>query len=87
MRVYRTAAMALGLSFALALSGTAFAAEQGSSGATSGPAAGGNVQPGTDNNASAQGNGQKGTTGSGGGAGVAGPKGSKNGPSDQPPSK
>jgi hypothetical protein len=84
-----TIATAVGLSLALAVSGAAFAADSGSSGSsgsTSGPAAGGNVQPGSENSGVANGH-NKGTTASGGGAGVSGAKGSKNGPSDQAPSK
>jgi hypothetical protein len=87
MRAHRATATAIGLSLALAFSGAAFAADNsmsttsGSSGTTSGPAAGGNVQPGMQGQNMSH-NKQK-SNSVGGAPGVQGAKGSKAGPSSK----
>ena len=80
MRGSQATATVMDLSLMLVFTGAAFAASSdtsGSLGTTSGPAAGSNVQPGT--NQKMAHNGKK-TNAVGGAPGVAGPKGSKNGP-------
>jgi hypothetical protein len=82
MRIHRATASAIGLSLALALSGPAFATDKssGSSGGTSGPAAGGNVQPGSEAKPPPQGDQP---TATGGGPGVQGQPGKQSGPAPE----
>jgi hypothetical protein len=83
MRTHCAISTAIGLSLALAFSGAAFAAD--SSSGTSGPAAGGNVQPGSEAKPATQGNDKP--SAAGGGAGVQGQPGNKSGPAAEKPSK